>query len=110
MMTYEKWRGMLDGYRKVGQISFENGKLLMHGVLVGRIDEAEAGKLVEYIWHDLGDLLDDFCQLTDDHHRMTKTLEWINKKVVDAMQGTARSTIPVDWWSAVMDEEDAENG
>lgn len=103
MMTYDKYREMLDGYRKIGQISFENGKLLMHGVLVGRIGEAEAGKTVEYIWDDLRDLLDEFAQLAEDHQRMIKTLEWINGRAVDAMQGTAKSTIAEDWWSAVID-------
>lgn len=110
MMTFDKYREMLDGYRKVGQMSFEAGKLMMHGVLVGRIGEAEAGKLVEYIWNDLGDLLDEFTRLAEDHHRMTYTLEQINRRAVDAMQGTAKSTIAEDWWSAVMDEDGIDNG
>lgn len=110
MMTYDKYREMIDRYRQVGQVSFEVGRLMMHNVMIGRIGEAEAGKIVEYTWNELGDLLDEFAQLVEDHDRMTKTLEWINKKVVDAMQGTARSTIPVDWWSAVMDEDGIDNG
>lgn len=108
-MTADKFREMLAGYRQVGQVSFEVGKLMMHGVLVGRIGEAEAGKTVECIWHDLGDLLDEFARLAEDHRRMTYTLEQINRRVVDAMQGTAKSTIAEDWWSAVMDEDGIDN-
>lgn len=100
MMTADKYREMIAGYRQVGQISFELGKMMMHGVMVGRIGEAEAGKIVECIWHELGDLLDEFAQLAEDHRRMTYTLEQINRRSVDAMQGTSKSTIAEDWWSA----------
>ena len=101
MMTYDKYREMIDRYRQVGQVSFEVGRLMMHNVMLGRIGEAEAGKIVEYTWNELGDLLDEFAQLVEDHSRMTYTLEQISRRAVDAMQGTAKSTIAEDWWSAV---------
>lgn len=105
-MTADSIREMRAAYNKVGPIVIDkSGTLHSKGVMKKSLSETEAKQEIEWVWNELGQLLDEVAQLAEDHARMTHTLLEINKKVIDAMQGTSRSNIAKDWWSAVLHED-----
>lgn len=105
-MTADSIREMRAAHNKVGSIVFDkSGTLHSQGMMKESLSEAEAKQEIEWVWNELGRLLDEVAQLAEDHARMTHTLAEINEKVIDAMQGTSRSSIAEDWWSVVLDED-----
>ena len=66
--------------------------------LKGRVTTNEAFRDIEDVWNSLHVLLDEIADLSEDRKRLNATLRSINAKAIDAMQGTARSEIPADWW------------
>ena len=79
----------------------QDGEMIIEAVELGTKSREEALKVIVRSWNDLRALFDEVSSLAEDHARMTHALQKINEKVVDAMQGTARSEIAVDWWQAV---------
>ena len=75
--------------------------MIIEAVEQGCISQKEALEIIARSINELRALFDEVSSLAEDHARMTHTLRQINEKVVDAMQGTARSEIAVDWWQAV---------
>ncbi|MBR4040612.1 MAG: hypothetical protein IKJ11_11045 [Clostridia bacterium] len=101
-MTGEQIMCLRDDVNRVGHLLIDqDGEMIIEAVELGTKSREEALKVIVRSWNDLRALFDEVSSLAEDHARMTHALQKINEKVVDAMQGTARSEIAVDWWQAV---------
>ena len=98
-MTADQFTEILAAKNRVGHIVFKGGQLVScEGILKGRVTTNEAFRDIEDVWNSLHVLLDEIANLSEDRKRLNATLRLINAKAIDAMQGTARSEIPADWW------------
>ena len=98
-MTNEQFTEILAAKNRVGHIVFKDGRLVScEGILKGRVTTNEAFQDIEDVWNSLHVLLNEIADLEEDRKRLNATLRSINAKTIDAMQGTARSEIPADWW------------
>lgn len=98
-MTADQFTEILAAKNRVGHIVFKGGQLVScEGILKGRVTTNEAFRDIEDVWNSLHVLLDEIADLSEDRKRLNATLRSINAKAIDAMQGTARSEIPADWW------------
>lgn len=101
-MTSDKIREMQAAYDKVGHIGFEGERLAFcEGAVRGGIGREDALNEIENAWNALGELLSEVADLSQDRARMNCSLRNIQQIVTDAMQGTARSEVPADWWEHV---------
>lgn len=98
-MTNDQFTEILAAKNRVGHIVFKDGRLVScEGILKGRVTTNEAFQDIEDVWNSLHVLLNEIADLAEDRKRLNATLRSINAKTIDAMQGTARSEIPADWW------------
>lgn len=98
-MTNDQFTEILAAKNRVGHIVFKDGRLVScEGILKGRVTTNEAFQYIEDVWNSLHVLLNEIADLSEDRKRLNATLRSINAKTIDAMQGTARSEIPADWW------------
>ena len=98
-MTNDQFTEILAAKNRVGHIVFKDGRLVnCEGILKGRVTTNEAFQDIEDVWNSLHVLLNEIADLAEDRKRLNATLRSINAKTIDAMQGTARSEIPADWW------------
>lgn len=100
-MTGEQVKDLRYETSRLGRLFVDkDGKMIIEAVEQGCISQKEALVIIARSINELRALFDEVSSLAEDHARMTHTLLKINEKVVDAMQGTARSKIAVDWWQA----------
>ena len=105
-MTGEQIKDLRHETNRLGHLFVDkDGKMIIEAVEQGCISQKKALEIIARSINELRSLFDEVSSLAEDHARMTHTLHKINEKVVDAMQGTARSEIAVDWWQAVAYEE-----
>lgn len=100
-MTGEQIADLRQEIHRLGHLFVDqDGRMIIEAVEQGCISQKEALVVIARSWNEMRALFDEVSSLAEDHNRMTHTLRQINEKVVDAMQGTARSEIAVDWWQA----------
>lgn len=100
-MTAEQIISLRRNIEQIGHIIVnKDGTLMIEAVMNGSMPYEEAAKTLSISWNELNALMDEVSTLAEDHARMTKTLHYVNEKVVYAMQGTSRSEIAADWWQA----------
>ena len=98
-MTDDQITEILAAKNRVGHIGFKDGRLVScEGIIKGRVTTDEVFQDIEDVWNSLHVLLNEITDLSEDRKRLNATLRSIDAKVIDAMQGTARSEIPADWW------------
>lgn len=101
-MQDDSIREMQAAYDRVRHIGFKGEQMIFcEGAETGKISHEDALKAIAYTWNMLGDLLEEVTALSQDHARMNRSLRDIQRLAENAMQGTARSEIPADWWEHI---------